>query len=58
MQDLQEEWAKIQAEEVRSPRENFFYYLLKKSGGTLLGNRLTEARAAMEADCSIKRING
>jgi hypothetical protein len=55
---LQEEWDKIQAEEVRSPRENFFYYLLKKSSGTLLGSRLTEARAALEADCSIRRIKG
>ncbi|MBN2044164.1 MAG: hypothetical protein JW757_04010 [Anaerolineales bacterium] len=57
-QDLQEEWAKIQAEEVRAPRENFFYYLLKKSAGTRLGDRLKEEKSKLEAASFISRIKG
>jgi hypothetical protein len=57
-EDLQEEWAKIQAEEVLAPRENFLYYLLKKAAGTPLGERLTKARAAQEEACRISRIKG
>jgi hypothetical protein len=52
---LKEEWENIQADMVPSSRENFFYYLLKKAGGTLVGKKLTAARAAMEAESGIRR---
>ena len=55
-QDLKQEWDKIQAERVLAPRENFFYYLLKKSGGSALGAKLTQARADLEAACAIHRV--
>jgi len=35
-QALKQEWEKIQAEKVAAPRENFLYYLLKKTSGVPL----------------------
>jgi hypothetical protein len=55
-QDLKQEWEKIQAERVLAPRENFFYYLLKKTGGTPLGAKLTQARSDLEAARAIHRV--
>ena len=55
-QDLKQEWEKIQAEKVAAPRENFLYYLLKKTSGTPLGDALTEARAGLEAAHGIRRV--
>ena len=55
---LKEEWDKIQAEVVRAPRENFLYYLLKKSSGSPLGSQLLKARAEVEAAHAIRRVTG
>ena len=44
---LKEEWEKIQAEVVRAPRENFLYYLLKKSSGSPLGEQLDSKHGRM-----------
>lgn len=55
-QELKQEWEKIQAEKVAAPRENFLYYLLKKTSGTPLGDTLTQARADLEAAHGIRRV--
>ena len=54
-QDLKQEWEKIQADEVPSSRENFLYYLLKKTQGTPLGQKLIQARTEWETTHSIQR---
>ncbi|MEJ2484262.1 MAG: hypothetical protein P8Y68_00875 [Anaerolineales bacterium] len=54
-QDLKQEWEKIQADEVPSSRENFLYYLLKKTQGTPLGQKLIQARTEWETAHSIQR---
>ncbi|MEJ2510060.1 MAG: hypothetical protein P8Y72_00545 [Anaerolineales bacterium] len=54
-QDLKQEWEKIQADEVPSSRENFLYYLLKKTQGTPLGQKLIQARTEWEMAHSIQR---
>ncbi|HKJ28224.1 MAG TPA: hypothetical protein VJ965_11345 [Anaerolineales bacterium] len=54
-QDLKEEWEKIQADEVPSSRENFLYYLMKKTRGDSPGNILHDGRAEQEAKHGIIR---
>ncbi len=54
-QDLKQEWEKIQADEVPSSRENFLYYLLKKTQGTPLGQKLIQSRTEWETAHSIQR---
>jgi hypothetical protein len=56
-QDLLEEWEKIQAERVQSSRENFIYYLQKKTSGTALGAALVQARLRWEEERGIRRIH-
>ncbi|MBW8011856.1 MAG: hypothetical protein FVQ83_11565 [Chloroflexi bacterium] len=54
--NLLKEWADIQAQEVPSSRENFFYYLLKKYFQTPAGNSLQKARQEVELSTDIMRI--
>ena len=54
--NLKQEWAKIQAEKVAAPRENFLYYLLKKTNGSPLGEELTRERAEVESAHGIHRV--
>lgn len=56
-QDLIKEWEDIQAQDVPSSRENFFYYVLKKYLHTPQGHALRQARQAQEQACCIHRIN-
>ncbi len=53
---MKEEWEAIQAEDVASSRENFFYYLLKKYVGTRPGKALDLARQAQEKASGILRV--
>jgi hypothetical protein len=56
-QDLKQEWEKIKAEEVPSSRENFLYYLLKKSISASGGEAIASARLDFEKKSSIYRID-
>jgi hypothetical protein len=56
-ESLQKEWFDIQAREVPSSRENYFYYVLKKYLNTPGGQRLREERLAQEQRCGIIRIS-
>ena len=53
---LKQEWEGIQAEEVRSPKENFLYYLLKKYLQRPEGQEMRDSRLEMEAECCIQRV--
>ena len=54
--DLREEYARIEAEEVRSSRENFFYYVQKKYQADPASRVYFERRAAEERRLGIWRI--
>lgn len=54
--DLLSEWRDIETRQVRSSRENFLYYVLKKAIETPEGNALKSARLADEEKCGIRRI--
>lgn len=54
--DLLAEWRDIQSREVPSSRENFLYYVWKKTQGTPEGERLEAERLAVEAECGIHRF--
>lgn len=54
---LNQEWEGIQAREVRSHRENFFYYLLKKFLQTSQGHAMQKERAKQELDSDIMRVS-
>jgi hypothetical protein len=54
--DLREEWREIEARHVPSSRENFLYYLLKKSRGTPEGTRLRETRSKEERRLGVTRV--
>jgi len=54
---LQQEWQDIQAENVPSSQENFFYYLLKKCIQTPEGRQIKRDRTVHERDCGIIRID-
>lgn len=56
-QGLKEEWEKIRSEEVPSSRENFFYYLMKKTHGTRLSMRLHASRREKETEHDIMRVH-
>lgn len=53
---LKDEWEKIQAEEVPSSRENYFYYLMKKYFQTPQGRKMKAARQSQERDLGIVRV--
>ncbi|MEK6255911.1 MAG: hypothetical protein N2C13_01165, partial [Chloroflexota bacterium] len=55
-EDLNREWEGIQTQEIKSHRENFFYYLLKKKLQTKLGKDLQQRRRQQEKECDIARI--
>lgn len=54
--DLLTEWQDIESRQVRSSRENFLYYVLKKILQASEGEGLKEARLRDEAQCGIRRI--
>lgn len=53
--DLIKEWEKIQAAEVPSSKENFFYYLMKKAAHTPFGRQLQAKLKQQEAEQGIVR---
>ena len=55
--DLQAEYADIQAQQVPSSRENFFYYVLKKYLQTPQGRDAWEERKREEPLCGIRHID-
>jgi hypothetical protein len=54
--DLKSEWDEIQKQHVRSSRENFLYYVLKKYLSTPDGNKHRAQRVEAESAIGIKRI--
>ena len=54
--ELLAEWQDIETRQVRSNRENFLYYALKKCLETPEGQALKAARLADEQACGIRRI--
>ncbi len=54
--DLLSEWREIESRHVRSSRENFLYYVLKKFVEAPEGEALKAARMAEEETCGIRRI--
>jgi hypothetical protein len=54
--DLLSEWRDIESRQVRSSRENFLYYVLKKVIERPEGEALKAARLADEQACGIRRI--
>jgi hypothetical protein len=54
--DLLSEWQDIESRQVRSSRENFLYYVLKKAIEGPKGKWLKAARLADERQCGIRRI--
>jgi hypothetical protein len=54
--DLLSEWRDIEARQVRSSRENFLYYVLKKAIESSEGEGPKAARLADEEACGIRRI--
>ncbi len=54
--DLAQEWEEIQAQESRSQRENFFYYLLKRYLQTDAGKSFQMQRQKQEEECDIIRV--
>jgi Family of unknown function (DUF6909) len=54
--DLLTEWREIESRQVRSSRENFLYYVLKKAIEAPEGQALKSARLADEQQCGIRRI--
>jgi hypothetical protein len=54
--ELQIEWARIEAGQVRSSRENFLYYVLKKYQQTPAGHALIQAQLTAEQEAGILRI--
>jgi hypothetical protein len=55
--DLQAEYADIEAQQVPSSRENFWYYVLKKYLETPQGREAREAREQEEPLCGIRHID-
>jgi hypothetical protein len=55
--ELQDEWENIQAQQVISSQENFFYYILKKFQQTKQGNAFVKDQIEAEIDCGILRIS-
>ena len=56
--DLKAEWQDIIEQNVRSSKENFLYYILKKYQQHRLGRHLVEAQRKYEESHGILRING
>lgn len=56
--DLLEEWRRIQSREVRSSRENFLYYVMKKYQNTPEGRGMLEAQQNAETSAGIARVTG
>lgn len=54
--NLTAEWQAIQAQEVRSSRENFLYYVIKKFQQTHEGRALLQAQAQDEAEHGVIRV--
>jgi hypothetical protein len=54
--ELQAEWKDIQAQQVRSSRENFLYYIMKKYQATPEGQELLEAQLEDERAHGVTRI--
>jgi hypothetical protein len=54
--DLRDEWTEIEARNVPSSRENFLYYLLKKSLALPGGGTLPREQARAEQECGILRV--
>lgn len=54
--DLQEEWQRIQAQQVRASQENFLYYVMKKYQQTPEGHALIAAQSAFEVEHGILRV--
>jgi hypothetical protein len=55
--DLKKEWIDIQAQNVPSSQENFFYYVLKKYLQTSEGREFRKIRNQFEIDSGITRID-
>ncbi len=55
--DLQQEWQQIESGAVRTSRENFLYYALKKYQNTRKGAGLIQAQLEAERQRGILRIN-
>ena len=56
--DLLAEWQNIQKHEVRSSRENYLYYVMKKFQATPEGRDLQNAQQAVESAAGIARVTG
>jgi hypothetical protein len=56
--DLRDEWQDIIEQNVRSSKENFLYYILKKYQQHRLGRHLVEAQRKYEESHGILRITG
>jgi hypothetical protein len=54
--DLAEEWRDIEARHVPSSRENFLYYLMKKTRGSPEGDRLRAIRSGEESSMGVVRV--
>lgn len=54
--ELLAEWQDIQSQQVRSNRENFLYYVMKKYQQTPEGHHLLDAQLAFEREHGIDRI--
>jgi hypothetical protein len=54
--DLQTEWGAINSGLIRSNKENFLYYVLKKYQGTAAGSRLIAQQLSAERDHGITRV--